>query len=62
VSDGDSVSTTVTLKVTLAELPAASAAEQLTTVVPIGNALPEAGVQVTVGLSELATSVAVGLV
>lgn len=62
MSDDGGVSTTVTLKVALAELPAASVAEQLTTVVPIGNALPEAGVQVTVGLPELATSVAVGLV
>jgi hypothetical protein len=62
VSDGDAVSTTVTLKVALAEFPAASVAEQLTTVVPIGNALPEAGVHVTAGLAELATSEAVGLV
>jgi len=55
VSDDGGVSTTVTLKVALAELPAAPVAEQLTTVFPSGNVLPEAGVQVTVRLTGLAS-------
>src|SRR5579884_747327 len=45
------VSRTVTMKLPVAVLPAASVAEQLTAVVPKGKVLPEAGEQVTVGLA-----------
>src|SRR5712691_275838 len=40
---------TVTVKLPTEVLPAASFAEQLTVVVPIGNVLPEAGAHATVG-------------
>jgi hypothetical protein len=49
-SIGPVVSTTVTLNVLLAVLPAASVAEQLTMVVPRGKVLPEAGEQLTATL------------
>lgn len=41
-------SCTVTVKLPLAELPAASVPEQFTVVVPIGKVAPEAGLQLTV--------------
>src|SRR5215207_1311173 len=44
---GAVVSTTVTVNVVVAVLPAASAAVQLTVVVPMGKTLPEAGVHET---------------
>src|SRR5581483_5514195 len=44
---GGVVSRTETVKVEVAELPAASCAEQVTTVSPSGNWLPEAGTQET---------------
>jgi hypothetical protein len=57
---GAVVSTTVTLKVPLALLPAASVALQLTTVVPSANTAPEAGEQEgTIGPSTASTAVAV---
>jgi hypothetical protein len=56
---GSSVSLTVTVKVQLAELLAASVALQVTVVVPLLNAVPLAGAHVTVtGPSQ--TSLAVG--
>ena len=58
-SIGPVVSTTVTLKLLLAVLPAASAAEQLTAVLPSEKVLPEAGVQLTATLP-LTGSAAVG--
>src|SRR5204863_273687 len=51
---------TVTVKVVVDVLPAASLAVQVTVVVPIANRLPEAGTQVTVSVPSTA-SVAVGL-
>src|SRR5262245_13022415 len=50
VSTGGDVSTTVTLKLPEAVLPAVSVAEQLTVVAPRANVLPEDGAHVTVGL------------
>jgi hypothetical protein len=44
---GGSVSLTVTVKVHMPTLPAASVAEQVTVVVPTGKAEPDAGEQVT---------------
>ena len=44
---GSSLSLTVTLKLHWAVLPEASVASQVTVVVPIGNRLPESGVQTT---------------
>ncbi len=44
---GSPISFTVTLKLPVAVLPALSAAEQSTVVVPNGKVLPEAGVQLT---------------
>src|SRR5262249_20546359 len=38
---------TCTLKLAVAELPCVSVAVQVTVVVPIGNALPEAGLQIS---------------
>ena len=52
---GGVVSWTVTLKPPVAMLPAVSAAEQDTAVVPSGNVLPDDGRQVTVGLAGLAS-------
>src|SRR5258705_73297 len=58
---GSSVSLTVTVKVQLAVLLAASVALQVTVVVPLSNAVPLAGAHVTVtGPSQ--TSLAVGAV
>jgi hypothetical protein len=45
VITGGWVSVTVTVKLQLVELPAASVTEQLTVVVPFGNDEPEAGEQ-----------------
>jgi hypothetical protein len=47
VTVGASVSLTVTVKVHMPTLPAASVAEQVTVVVPTGKAEPDAGEQVT---------------
>src|SRR5262245_50512409 len=47
-----------TVKVARPRLPAASVAEHDTSVLPIGNVLPDAGVQVTVG-DDVTASVAV---
>jgi hypothetical protein len=47
VSTGGSVSLTVTVKLQLPALPAASVAEQVTVVVPFGKAVPEAGLHVS---------------
>ena len=47
---------TVTLKPPIAVLPCASVASQLTGVVPIGNVLPEAGVQMTATAPSMASS------
>jgi hypothetical protein len=47
VSSGSVVSTTVTVNVHVAVLPASSVARHVTVVVPIGNVLPEAGEQAT---------------
>src|SRR6185436_7881998 len=47
VSTGASLSVTVTVKLQLPTLPAASVAEQLTVVDPFGKAVPEAGLHVT---------------
>src|SRR5687767_167679 len=46
---GDLVSCTCTVKLPLAVMPDAPVAEQLTTLVPSRNVLPEDGVQVRVG-------------
>jgi hypothetical protein len=55
---GDCVSLTVTIKVDVAVLPAASVATQVTVVGPVINVLPDAGVQTTELTEQL--SVAVG--
>src|SRR6185503_13703554 len=47
VSTGGSLSVTVTVKLQLPALSAASVAEQLTVVDPFGKAVPEAGLHVT---------------
>ena len=53
---------TMTVKLHVAVLPDASAAEQLTTVTPVGNVLPDAGEQLTVGFgSQLSLAVALKL-
>ena len=57
--DGFSLSLTVTLKLQVAELLAASVAVQATGVVPLGKANPLAGLQITVTL-ESQLSLAVG--
>ena len=57
---GASVSFTVTVKVELAVLPAASVAVQVTVVVPTGKTLPEAGTQMTDTPGQL--SMAIGAV
>ena len=51
---------TITLKLVVDVLPAASRAVHVTAVVPIANSVPEAGAQETVGV--LTVSVAVGAV
>jgi hypothetical protein len=48
---GGLVSCTRTMKPPWTVMPDAPVAEQLTTVTPTGNVLPEIGVQVTVGLT-----------
>src|SRR5919107_2356934 len=53
---GAELSSTVTEKVAVEVLPAASVAEQLTDVVPIGKVLPEGGVQVTPTEPSMASS------
>ena len=52
---GGLVSCTLTVKLAWAVMPDAPVAEQLTTVTPSGNVLPESGVQVTVGTTGLAS-------
>ena len=52
---GGRVSCTLTVKPAWVVMPDAPVAEQLTTVFPSGNVLPESGVQVTVGLTGLAS-------
>jgi hypothetical protein len=61
VIDGACVSLTVTVNEQLAELPAASITLQLTVVVPLAKAVPEAGLHVT-GPMPGQLSVAVGVV
>ena len=61
VSPPPVVSCTVTLNVDCVELPDASVAVQVTSVVVIANVVPDAGLQVTVGAGSTA-SLAVGLV
>ena len=56
VTLGAVVSSTVTEKVAVELLPAASVAEQLTDVVPIGKVLPEGGVQLTATEPSMASS------
>jgi sulfopyruvate decarboxylase TPP-binding subunit len=56
VSTGAIESLTVTVKLPLALFPAASAAEQVTVVVPIANVLPETGAQVTGTMPSIASS------
>ena len=58
---GGVVSRTVTVKLAVAELPAASAAVHVTVVVPIGKVVPDAGAQVT-GTAPSTLPVAVGSV
>ena len=60
-SVGAVVSCTVTLNVVCDELPDASVAVQVTSVVVIANVVPDAGLQATVGDGSTA-SLAVGLV
>lgn len=60
VMSGGVVSRTVTLKLAVAVLLAASVAEQFTWVVPMAKVLPDVGEHVTVGLAG-AASVAVTL-
>jgi hypothetical protein len=59
VMDGASVSLTVTVKLQLAVLPAASVAAHITVVVPLANAEPDGGEQVTVALPESSLAVTV---
>ena len=54
---GFSESVTVTLNVEVAVLPAASVAVQVTSVVPTGNMLPEAGLQTTLTPGQLSDTV-----
>ena len=58
VIDGGCVSFTVTVNEQLVVFPLGSVAEQLTVVVPFGNAEPEGGLQTTTRFGQL--SVAVG--
>jgi hypothetical protein len=60
VSAGPAASVTVTVNKPDAELPCRSLAEHATVVVPIGNVLPEAGVQVT-GTAPSIASIAVAV-
>ena len=55
---GFSLSVTVTVKLHVAVCPEVSVAVQVTVVVPLGNAVPDAGVQLVVTPGQL--SVAVG--
>ena len=54
---GFSLSITVTIKLQVAGLPAASVAAQLTGVVPFGKVEPDDGVQLTVAPGQLSVSV-----
>jgi hypothetical protein len=51
---------TVTVKVHVLRLVQASVATQFTVLVPMGNGLPEAGVQVTVTVPELSEAAGAG--
>ncbi len=55
---GGVVSSTVIVKLQVAEFPAASVAVQVTVVVPKGKSEPEAGVQLTLGLETASLEVA----
>ena len=54
------VASTVTVKVPLDALPTGSLAVQVTTVLPTGKVVPDAGAQLTVTPLGSSTSVAVG--
>ena len=58
VITGNSLSITVTVKLQLAALPAASVATTLTVVVPVANVLPEAGLMLNVTPGQLSVAVA----
>src|SRR5438552_12025394 len=58
---GGSMSLTVTVKLQLRELPAASFAVATTVVVPNGKTEPEAGLLTTVGTEQLSLAMAVKL-
>ena len=59
VMTGPAASFTVTVKLQLRELPAASVAVEVTIVVPSGKTEPEAGLLETVGMEQLSLAVTV---